>query len=228
VYAGLIATFFTPKSVVDFGCGRGTWLKAFKEIGATKLVGFDGEWNSQRNMIDDSIIFNACDLNKGVPRDRNEKFELAISLEVAEHLEPSSAETVVQSLVSLSDIVLFSAAFTGQGGRNHINEQPHTYWARLFATHNYVPFDILRPVVWGDTRVEWWYRRNAFLYVRSNSVMYKTLRARKIDPMKDIALMDCVHPNRYLARLPLRQSARLIPRVLANIRRRLVRASPRV
>jgi hypothetical protein len=24
VYAGLIATFFTPKSVVDFGCGRGT------------------------------------------------------------------------------------------------------------------------------------------------------------------------------------------------------------
>jgi methyltransferase family protein len=79
VFAGLIAAIFTPKSVVDFGCGRGTWLKAFKKIGATALVGFDGEWNSQENMIEGSIVFNACDLNKGVPGDRDDKFELAIS-----------------------------------------------------------------------------------------------------------------------------------------------------
>jgi hypothetical protein len=226
VFAGLIAAIFTPKSVVDFGCGRGTWLKAFKEIGATTLVGFDGEWNSQANMIEGSIVFNACDLNKGAPGDRGEKFELAISLEVAEHLEPSSAGTVVQSLVSLSDVVLFSAAFPGQGGTNHINEQPHSYWARLFATHNYVPFDVFRPVVWGDTRVRSWYRRNAFLYVRSDSAVYKVLRARKMAPLKNAAFMDCVDPALFLAKLPFWQKARLIPRMLAGIRRRFVPATP--
>jgi len=57
------------------------------------------------------------------------KIGVSGSLEVAEHLEPSSAGTIVQSLVSLSDVFLFSAAFPGQGRTNHINEQPHSYWA---------------------------------------------------------------------------------------------------
>jgi len=228
VYAGLVAAIFAPKSVVDFGCGRGTWLKAFKEIGATELVGFDGEWNSQENMIEGSIAFNACDLNKGVRVDRDGKFELAISLEVAEHLEPSSAETVVRSLVGLSDVVLFSAAYPGQGGTNHKNEQLHSYWAKLFAAHNYAPFDVFRPVVWGDPRVEPWYRRNAFLYVRSDSAMYRVIRLRKIAPLRNIPLMDCVDPVRLLVKLPLWQKARLAPRVLAAIWRRLSPALPRI
>jgi ribosomal protein L11 methylase PrmA len=72
--------------VVDLGCGRGTWLKAFKEIGATKLVGFDDEWNMQENMIDRPINFKPCELNKRISVDPNDRFELAISLEVGEHL----------------------------------------------------------------------------------------------------------------------------------------------
>ena len=47
-YAELPAPLLNPKSVVDVGCGRGSWLKAFKEKGAVKLVGYDGSWNNQK------------------------------------------------------------------------------------------------------------------------------------------------------------------------------------
>ena len=65
-YAALLAPLFRPASVVDLGCGRGTWLKAFKDIGASKLVGYDGNWNTQRNMIDPSIVFRSANLNEPI------------------------------------------------------------------------------------------------------------------------------------------------------------------
>lgn len=49
----------------------------------------------------------------------------------------------------MSDVIMFSAAYTKQGGNNHINEQPHTYWAKKFISHDFVPYDIFRPVFWG-------------------------------------------------------------------------------
>jgi hypothetical protein len=54
--------------------------------------------------------FAAVDLRQPLPADR--KFDLAISGEVAEHLPA----TLVGTLTSVSDVVLFSAAIPGQGG----------------------------------------------------------------------------------------------------------------
>ena len=54
-----LSKIFIPNSVADVGCGRGTWLKAFKELGTKHLVGFDGDWNTQEQMIDQSINFFA-------------------------------------------------------------------------------------------------------------------------------------------------------------------------
>ena len=95
-----LSLIFKPHSVVDLGCGRGTWLKAFKDCGAEKVVGFDGSWNSQDNMVDQSIVFFSVDLNKPQAA-QEEKYDLAISLEVAEHLEESCAATFVESLAKL-------------------------------------------------------------------------------------------------------------------------------
>jgi hypothetical protein len=61
-YASILNAVFQPQSVVDLGCGRGTWLRAFKEIGAKRLVGYDGSWNSQDQMIDSGISFQSADL----------------------------------------------------------------------------------------------------------------------------------------------------------------------
>ena len=32
------------QSVVDFGCGLGTWLRAFREQGVKEILGLEGEW----------------------------------------------------------------------------------------------------------------------------------------------------------------------------------------
>jgi SAM-dependent methyltransferase len=202
VYAELLSTFFTLDSVADVGCGRGAWLKAFKERGAKNLVGFDGDWNAQGNMIEDDITFVQCDLNRPIKMAENDKkFDLAMSLEVAEHLLPSSAETFVGSLTALSDVVLFGAAFTGQGGRNHVNERAPTYWAALFSSRTYVPFDLFRSAVWGNQDVEFWYQQNTFLYARRESPSYAAILSKGASPISNVAFMDCVHPSLYYRKL---------------------------
>jgi hypothetical protein len=197
VYAEILSAYIQPQSVVDIGCGRGTWLKAFKEKGASELVGYDGAWNAQEKMIDQSIKFHSVDLNESEFVCAPERFDLAISVEVAEHLKPSSAQSFVRSITCLSDTVLFSAAYSKQGGRNHINEQPHTYWANLFSELDYVPFDLFRPIVWGDAEIPFWYQQNLFLYVKRNSALIEVLQAAGQIAIENTNFMNCIHPELY-------------------------------
>ena len=225
-YAALLAPVFRPASVVDLGCGRGTWLKAFKDIGATKLVGYDGYWNTQRNMIDPAIVFRSANLNEPIRPGDSERFDLAMSLEVAEHLEPSSARTFIRSLTDLSDVILFGAAYTKQGGDNHINEQAQTYWAEIFRSFEYVPYDLFRPVVWGDDKIPFWYQQNTFLYVRRNARLAEVLADAGHYPIKNLAFMDCVHPVLYQNRTTIRAvikdlSAKAIPKPLLPLAQKI-------
>ena len=95
-------------------------------------------------------------------------FELAQSLEVAEHLDECYAENLIALLTSLSDIVLFSAAIPYQGGTHHINCQPPSYWAKIFAQHNFLCFDILREKIWDKEAIAPWYRQNSFIFIHKN------------------------------------------------------------
>ncbi|MGQ0580729.1 MAG: methyltransferase domain-containing protein [Reyranella sp.] len=196
-YVAILVPLLDVRRIVDVGCGRGTWLKAFKEGGAGELVGLDGPWNTQGRMIESSIEFHPVDLNKPLDVLANRRFDLAMSLEVAEHLHPSSASSFVASLANLSDVVLFGAAYTLQGGTNHINEQPHTYWADHFLSHGYVPFDLFRPVLWGSPEVDFWYQQNTFLYVREKSGAFGHLTGKSVSPIANTAFMNCVHPVLY-------------------------------
>ena len=144
-------------------------------------------------MLDSDIKFQSIDLNK--PFFAPEKVDLVMTLEVAEHLEPSTAPQFVKSLTDASDAVLFSAAYTKQGGRNHINEQPHSYWAQLFAAHDFAPFDLFRPAFWGNENVCFWYRQNAFLYLRKNSTPWQQIGTYGFKELVDISFMNCIHPE---------------------------------
>jgi SAM-dependent methyltransferase len=199
-YISFLSKFINPATVVDVGCGRGAWLKAYLEAGAKTAVGIDGPWNTADQMIDDRIDFCHADLSESIAFANSERFELAISLEVAEHLPEMSAQGFVQSLTELSDMVLFGAAFMHQGGTNHINEQKHSYWAAIFANLHYQPFDLFRAEFWGDDEVEFWYRQNTFLYVNKHSAAFEHLTALGLSPLAKLSFMDCVHPVLFEAR----------------------------
>ena len=209
-YASELLSIYRPDSVVDIGCGRGTWLKAFGELGSTLLVGVDGEWNSQANMTDQAIRFFAKDLNLPIKLSEFDRFDLAMSLEVAEHLAPESADQFVESLTNLSDAILFGAAYTQQGGTNHINEQPHSYWAEKFCQKRYFPFDLFRECFWGDSEIPYWYQQNTFLYAKENSALYRSLTSKGREPLKNLNFLNCVHPSLYLVHVNKKQDPVLI------------------
>ena len=197
IYLDILYGVLDPESVADFGCGRGAWLKAFKERGAKSVVGFDGPWNSHDKMLDSAIEFHTVDLNKAIELKANKSFDLSMSLEVAEHLQVESSKTFIESLTRASDVVMFGSAYTDQGGTNHINEQPHSYWAEIFRQYNYVVFDLFRPKLWGDKRIEFWYQQNTFLYVLKDSKKYDTIIEKGYKTLDNLLFLDCIHPQLY-------------------------------
>lgn len=140
------------QSVIDVGCGEGWWGKAFQDTGCG-VLGIDGDY------IENPVIdFRPCDLSQSLPDLGT--FDLAVSLEVAEHLDPSRAEGFIADLCRLAPVVLFSAAIPGQGGADHRNEQWPDYWVEKFEANGYECSGALRWEIWSDERVENWYRQN--------------------------------------------------------------------
>src|SRR5690349_14919079 len=114
----LIIDYFHPKSVIDIGCGDGTWLSVFSQYGVVDILGVDGDYVEREVLKIPKERFISCNLD--FPLSLNQRFDLAICLEVAEHLKENSSAILVDSIVSLSDIIVFSAAVPFQPGDNHI------------------------------------------------------------------------------------------------------------
>jgi SAM-dependent methyltransferase len=161
----IIMSITTPKSVLDVGCGIGTWLKVFEEHGIKDYLGVDGNYVDFKKLKIPQEKFHTQDLREYWSLNR--KFDLAISLEVAEHLPAANADQFVKILVEHSDSIIFSAAIPGQSGQNHLNEQWPEYWETKFAKHGFYFYDIIRPEIWTNNKVEWWYKQNMFLVQRT-------------------------------------------------------------
>lgn len=186
-----IGLYGTPQSVVDVGGGLMPWLEVFGEHGTEELHGLDSVEPCMLPMSKFQRSYNSIDLNEPFSLDR--RFDLAVSLEVGEHLLPSSAENFVDSLSSLSDVVLFSAAIPGQGGFRHINEQWQSWWASKFLRRGFLPETQLRTNIWGDEAVEWWYRQNVVVYVRQGKPL-----SGSVVQLSEIHWLDVVHPACYI------------------------------
>jgi hypothetical protein len=185
----LILDFVHPTSIADIGCGTGKFLKEAENIGVSDLLGIDGPWAART--LAEGIPFREMDLSN--PTDVGRTFDLAISLEVAEHLPKEAASKFIAFLTSVSPVIMFSAAIPFQGGQMHLNEQWQSYWADLFSKQGYVPIDALRPEIWSDASVLSCYRQNALVYVRKDALPnYPKLQA--ITVCKNVNL---VHPDVY-------------------------------
>jgi SAM-dependent methyltransferase len=183
------------RSVIDVGCGRGTWLAVFAEHGTADIHGVDGDYVDRGGLEVSPERFRAHNLTEPLHVDRT--FDLAVSLEVAEHLPGEAAPALVASLTRLAPVVVFSAAAPYQGGQNHVNEQWPAYWAEQFGRHDFLPVDCLRRRIWANSDVDWWYAQNAFLYVRRDRLEADPVLKREYEVAGPVAL-PLVHPRRFV------------------------------
>ena len=111
----LLFQYGKPQSLIDVGCGVGTWLAAAHQLGVSMIRGVEGPWVQKEWMVVEPGAILQQDLEERITFQA--RFDVAMSLEVAEHLTKERGETFVEDLCALSDVVLFSAAVHGQGGR---------------------------------------------------------------------------------------------------------------
>lgn len=152
-------------SVVDFGCGSGTWLRAFRELGAREVHGVDQFDPRGVELLIDATEYQRADLTRELELGR--RYDLALSLEVGEHLPREASRTLVRNLTAASDRVLFSSATPGQGGVNHVNERPLADWLEMFAERGFAASDFVRArIAERRLEVEPWYRFNTLFFYR--------------------------------------------------------------
>lgn len=191
----IVKDIFDPKSVADVGCGVGTWLKVWSDLGDVDILGIDGDWVRPDQLLIPLDKFKAMDLS--APTSLARRFDLVQSLEVAEHLPEESAEAFVSFLCSTGSLILFSAAVPHQGGANHVNEQWPEYWAELFMRNGFVAIDAIRNRVWNNPNVEWWYAQNIFLFVQAEGLQgLNGISELLVDPPQ--GPLARVHPRLWL------------------------------
>lgn len=197
-------------SAADFGCGVGSWLSVLKERGVSEIRGLDGPWVGQELLEIPREDFRAVDFE--LPISLEKRYDLALSLEVAEHISQESSGIFIDSLVGASDFVLFSAAIPFQGGTGHINEQWPDYWSEMFKARDYVALDFVRKKIWNDERIPFWYRQNIILFVKREKL--STVEKIKSSEYEHDFPIAVVHPDFYLSKIGQMSSVRGVLKLL--------------
>ncbi len=217
----MVMDLINPSSVIDFGCGNGSFLYVLKKNGVRDICGIDGPWIKKEQLLINENEFVVKNLEKFKPDVK--QFDLAISLEVAEHLSENAAEKFIKNITSQSPIILFSAAIPLQGGVNHLNEQWQTYWIEIFKKNGYTPFDYFRKKLWDNKNVSFWFAQNMFLFI-NNDFLKKDLKLK--GKLSDIGSLpeSIIHPQLYLPRsLAYNQIKSLIPKKIIKLFKSILR-----
>ena len=151
----------SPKSIVDIGCGQGLFLEHAEKNGID-VCGVDGDWVEKERLR----ITNFINADLSAPLELSRKYDLAISFEVAEHINEKYADIFVDNITKLSDVIAFSAAVPGQGGVGHVNEEYAGYWIEKFNKRGYKASNVLRRKFWEESSISPWRRQNMILFAK--------------------------------------------------------------
>jgi SAM-dependent methyltransferase len=166
VIAQSICETLHPRRVVDIGCGSGALLEALASRGVETLglEYADAAREVARQRGVDArpfdVRFDSFDSGLGV-------FDVACCTEVAEHLDAKYADRLVDVLTRAGRTILFTAAPPGQGGTDHVNEQPPEYWIDKFRALGYrldSSLTIRWRETWKEAGIAEWYWKNLMVF----------------------------------------------------------------
>ena len=96
-------------------------------------------------------------------------FDLAICLEVAEHILEINADQVIKNVCQDAKILFFSAAPPGQGGYNHFNEKEQNYWIEKIKKEGMelaINDTVKATGILKKAKVKEWYTNNLLIFKR--------------------------------------------------------------
>lgn len=128
-FAGTLCEIYHPKTVIELGCGNGGVSLEFQKLGCD-VYAFDYSKDAVAMAMEKGVKnvqrFNICGVDL-LPKEG----DLAVCMEVAEHIPAKFARHLCEVLARSANVVVMSAAPPGQGGHLHVNEQPKEYWIEL-------------------------------------------------------------------------------------------------
>jgi SAM-dependent methyltransferase len=159
VIAEGIEKLFAPKRVLDIACSSAGILRWFNERGRS-VTGLDCPhafsnegWKKVLEIPIEKVV--SYDLQEVINKETWPKIEPAdvcVSLETGEHLPPEVSLSFVEYLTSLAPIIVFSAAYPGLGGCEHINVHPPEFWTEKFEACGFEYDDFSTEVMLGHMR----------------------------------------------------------------------------
>jgi SAM-dependent methyltransferase len=208
----LILEDLRPTSVIDVGCGEGSWLAEFLRLGVENVQGVDGPSALSERLKIPTERFRVADLERGL--EISGKYDIALCLEVAEHLSPDAGARLLDALCGCTSYVVFSAAVPMQGGSHHVNEQWLDYWIERFEKRGFEAIDSFRPRIVFNLNISWWYRQNLVLFVEAGRA--PDVRARLGIPSQSVVRQEWVHAETVGRMLTVSGLIRSMPRALAR------------
>lgn len=164
--ADSIVDEFRISQVIDVGCGTGALLEALRDRGCV-VFGLEYADAALKFCRDRRLNVMKFDLERDA-FDDDRTFDVAVSMEVAEHLPATVADRYVDLLTRVARVVVFTAATLGQGGDDHVNEQPPSYWIAKFQQRGFGHAEELSQR-WRETwkaagDVQSWYHQNLMVF----------------------------------------------------------------
>jgi predicted TPR repeat methyltransferase len=134
VIAQSIIKHFDPKSLIDIGCGNGVLLESLRAYNVT-TKGIEGSINGVQICTTKGLNVAQYDLRKKIVH--TDTFDVAVSIEVAEHIEEEYVDIFIDNVCSFSDTIILTASPVDDGGVYHHNVKDKTYWKEKFLERNY-------------------------------------------------------------------------------------------
>jgi SAM-dependent methyltransferase len=163
---------WAPERAIDVGCGPGWWAVELRNDYCSEVLGLDGPDGGKAITAQNVPLlrFAEADLAghwlntpKLTPTELPIIWDLALCLEVGEHLPVDRAQSLVENLRCVAPVVVFSAAIPGQGGVGHVNERWPDWWASMFRDSGWRTSGAIRRHLWNLDGLAPYYAQNIFV-----------------------------------------------------------------
>jgi glycosyltransferase involved in cell wall biosynthesis/SAM-dependent methyltransferase len=170
--AELVDRYLAPQSVLDLGCGNGTWLDVLASRAPRDILGVEEESVGPRDLaVDPARVLNA---SLARPLDLDRSFDLVLCLQGPDHVEPQFAKVLVGNCTRHADAVLFCVGLPSEVGSD---SERGGRWIELFRNEDFQAVDLVRPLIWQDPRIPACYRQHLWLFLHQDVPQLATLQA---------------------------------------------------